>query len=136
MYLPCRDEPFGESLGPSRCDAIDSSQNYIILLTEAAFGLSNEDKCNQSATIVAEQEFSHIWYTFKRNPCRHVIVINFDNLNTSSVANRHVRAFLRTRVYIDFCHRFQKVIYLTANKLGPPQSRQFVSLPPVSHGRF
>ena len=125
VYLPCRDDPFGEYLGSTRCDAIDKSHNFVILLTESSFGLSGKAKYDQPATNIVEQEFSHIWYSFKRNLYRNVVVINFDNLNTSDVANRHIMAFLRTRVYIDFCHRFQKVIHLTEQKLGPPLSKPF-----------
>ena len=121
VYLPCRDEPIGESLGISRCQAIDNSRNFIVLLTETGFGVSCADTYTHPTTIVVEQEFSHIWYTFKKNPCRRVVIINFDSLIANNVHNRYLKAFLRTHMFIDFCNRFQRIIDLTQERLGKPQ---------------
>ena len=88
-----------------------------------------------------EQELSHIWYSFKKDPKRRIIIINFDNLSASNVDSRYLKALLRTRIYIDFCHRFENVVHLTERKLGLPEPRQFelpqfpAQIPPISHNR-
>ena len=121
VYFPCRDEPFGEPLGPSRCDAIDNSRHFIVLLTETGFGISKDNQAKMPSVMNVEQEFSHIWYSFKKNPNRRIIIINFDNLSAGNVDSRYLKAF----IFIDFCQRFENVVHLTERKLGLAEPREF-----------
>lgn len=107
ICLPCRDTPFGSFKEAAINENITTCKNYIFLLSE---------QTNKWTKL----EWKYAWSQFKSNKCKNIIIINFDQLDTSDVVQREIKAFSRLGLMLDFTDTHIMLITKVKNALGKP----------------
>ncbi|VDI41136.1 Hypothetical predicted protein [Mytilus galloprovincialis] len=111
IYIPCRDDKFGDVKKDALIDKINICKNYIIILC---------DKYHTEKNRWTTVEWKHIWHSFKLNQERQVIVINYHQLESSEVQENKLKAFVRVGNDIDFSNRKHDLFNDIKDRLGSP----------------
>ncbi|VDI12885.1 Hypothetical predicted protein [Mytilus galloprovincialis] len=107
--LPLRDTIPGTLKEDEMIYNINRSKNYIVILCDDYLGDQWKEK-----------EWKYVWHSFHKNLDRNIVLVNFDQVETSDIVNSRLKAFLRLTLDIDFANRNNTFLEDIQDKLGPP----------------
>ncbi|CAC5386762.1 unnamed protein product [Mytilus coruscus] len=108
-FLPLRDTIPGTLKEDEMIYNINRSKNYLVILCDDY--LDDQWK---------EMEWKYIWHSFHKNLERNIVLVNFDQLETTDIVNSRLKAFLRLTLDMDFSDRNNTFLVDIQDKLGPP----------------
>ncbi|CAC5364359.1 unnamed protein product [Mytilus coruscus] len=85
---------------------IAQSKQIIVVLSKA-YTMEDDPFC--------VQEFRGAVSHFLRNKSKSLLLINYDNIETSNVSDPYMKAFLRLGKYIPFADRYEKITNKVCN---------------------
>lgn len=106
-FVPFRDIDFGDVRDNATGTAIKASRNLIVVL-------SNEYMHDNNSNY----EFETIWKYVSMETSKQMIVINYDHLETSEVADSRLKAVIRVRHDLNFKNRDTKFMDRLYRRLG------------------
>lgn len=116
LFVPCRDLPPGSIKEEELLEQIINSRKYLIILC---------DYYQQNDITWTQIEWKYIWCHFRQYMERNIIVINFDQLETSEQTDPKLRAFVRLGYDIDFSNRKHDLFVTVKSRLGAPLKSLF-----------
>ncbi|KAK3599266.1 hypothetical protein CHS0354_012876 [Potamilus streckersoni] len=104
--IPWKDFELGNYRETETIKAIQRHKAYIVIVASS----DNEDNDRNSIPALwADYEFNCIWKEFVSDSNKHVIVVNFDQVNSHNVSDRRLRALARVGKVADHCDREHKL---------------------------
>ncbi|CAC5358711.1 unnamed protein product [Mytilus coruscus] len=110
-FIPCRKGKIGEVREEAMINNINVCKDYIFILC---------DKYHTDDTFWTTIEWKYIWYNFKQNKERQIIIINYHQLESSEVRENKLKAFVRVGTDIDFANRKHHLFQDIHDRLGSP----------------
>ncbi|KAL3871131.1 hypothetical protein ACJMK2_039148 [Sinanodonta woodiana] len=102
--VPWRDFELGTLLETETIKAIHHHKTYIIIIASR-----ESDDTNDAPVLWAEYEFNCIWKEYVSDSNKHVIVVNFDQVNSHNLSDGRLRALVRVGEVADHWDREHKL---------------------------